>query len=449
MSLAKIHELLNRLGQPQLALGIEQLSVEQKNAFLIQLEKYAPYLSAQQKRMGLQKNLPTFTDGPFSKPINSGNREDRKRGEALIRQGKVGCLLLAGGQGTRLGFNGPKGSVPVSPIKHKSLFQIFCERTKAASDWFERLLPLCMMTSPLNHQQTLDFFEQHRYFGLHSSQVTFFTQEMLPFINEQGQWFLEEPGRIAQGPNGNGDALRLFFENGLWKQWHEQGVEFLNIIVVDNPLADPFDPECIGLADRTQADVVLKVVPRLSSDEKMGIIAEREGRLKLIEYSELPPHAGSFTLSNTGLFCISMEFIRHLYQDLQVKLPLHLACKPAHVLVPTPAGAFQQKIPLWKCEKFIFDLFDYSRSSQVLVYPREKIYAPLKNAEGEKSLKTVRQALCTHYREIYQSLTGKIPLVQEFELDPVFYYPNEKLISALAQYSLSEQTYVSLYPTNF
>jgi UDP-N-acetylglucosamine/UDP-N-acetylgalactosamine diphosphorylase len=177
------------------------------------------------------------------------------------------------------------------------------------------------MTSTLNHTQTVGFLQRHDYFGLSASQVSFLEQAMLPIFDDRGHWLLEEPGKIAEGPDGNGDALRLFFKGGIWKQWKDLGIEYLNVIFVDNPLADPFDPEFVGFTARTGADAALKAVERLSPDEKMGVLAERAGNLKVIEYSEIPADALQFTLSSTGMFCLSMEFIRHLYQELDVEFP--------------------------------------------------------------------------------------------------------------------------------
>lgn len=445
MTAAQIRDILVKLGQQQLLAGIEHLLPTQMQAFLSQLEKYEQDLSLKQKNLLLGHSKPELSDAvPFTGYERSGNETDRKIGESLLREGKVGCLILAGGQGTRLGFEGPKGSVPVSPIKGKSLFQILCERARAASQWAERRLPLCIMTSPLNHAQTLAFFQAHDHFGLESAQIAFFEQGMLPFIDDRGRWLLEEPGKVAEGPDGNGHALRLFFESGLWHQWKSQGVEYLNIIVVDNALADPFDPELIGFIHRTKVDVCLKAVERHSAEEKMGVIAKKSGMLKLIEYTELPPDPFRFTLSNTGLFCISMKCIHHLYEDLKIEMPLHLARKPATVLLGTAKGHFQEKAYVWKCERFLFDIFDHIRKSAVLVYPREKIYAPLKNATGDKSVETVRQALYSHYRDIYQAVTGLFPSVNEFELDPVYYFPSEELRQALAQRPLRPHEYIAV-----
>jgi UDP-N-acetylglucosamine/UDP-N-acetylgalactosamine diphosphorylase len=419
---SSIREILFKLGQQQLLIGLEHLSFAQLQAFAAQLHKYDPVLSAKQKEMLYRRTSHCSSDClPYLKHERSGNSADRKRGEMLLRQCKVGCLILAGGQGTRLGFDGPKGSFPVSPIKGKSLFQLFFERAKAASLWSGHLLPLCIMTSALNHAQTVEFLQKHDYFGLPSSQVFFLEQEMLPILDDRAHWLLERPGKIAEAPDGNGHALRLFFKDGIWEKWQDSGIEYLNVIFVDNALADPFDPEFIGFTARCEADAALKAVERLSSDEKMGVLAEYDGRLKVIEYSEIATDVSQFTLSNTGMFCFSMAFIQRLYQELDVELPLHLARKKAQVLLGTSKGYVQEIAQVWKCERFIFDLLDHVRTSAVLMCPREKIYAPLKNASGEKSVETVKQALLLHDREIYRALTGLLPPASAFELDAAFY----------------------------
>jgi UDP-N-acetylglucosamine/UDP-N-acetylgalactosamine diphosphorylase len=441
---SSIHETLFRLGQQQLLTGLEQLSQAQLHDFALSLSKYDPALSAKQKEVLLQQNPLCFSDIlPYLEHEISGDVENREYGRMLVRQEKVGCLILAGGQGTRLKVDGPKGCFPVSPIQGKSLFQLFCERTKAASAWSGHSLPLCIMTSACNHAQTIAFLQQHDYFGLHFSQVSFIEQSLLPFLDDRGNWLLEKPGKIAEGPDGNGDALRLFFKCGFWDKWKAAGIEYLNVIFVDNALADPFDPEFVGFTAQRGVDIALKAVDRLSPDEKMGILTAHAGKLKVIEYSEIPRDISQFTLSSTGMLCISMQFIHHLYQELNVTLPLHLARKRAPVLLGTSKGVVQEIAHVWKCERFIFDLLDHARTSAALVYPRGKIYAPLKNATGERSIETVKQALLLRDREIYQELTGRSPPVSAFELDPAFYYPSEEMKLKLHQFQLSEHDYVS------
>jgi UDP-N-acetylglucosamine/UDP-N-acetylgalactosamine diphosphorylase len=372
-------------GQPQLLAGIQRLPPLELASFLKQVENYGGALAKQQKELVLAPRTFSHLEGaPYDRFARSGNVEDGLRGQALVREGKVGCLILAGGQGTRLGVDGPKGAVPI--LGEKSLFQLFCERTQEASLGAKKRLPLCIMTSACNHLQTVDFFKTHHFFGLDPAQVSFFVQGMLPLLDDCGDWMLERPGKIAEGPDGNGHALRLFVETGIWAEWRAQGIEYLNVIFVDNALADPFDFEFVGFTARKEVDAALKAVDRLFQEEKMGALVQREGAFRVVEYSEISKSSFPLTLSSTGMFCIAMEFIAHVFSE---EFPLHLARKSAQVLV----SDVQAKRDVWKCERFLFDLLNHTRSSAVLVYPRDKIYAPLKNATGESSFETVRKAL--------------------------------------------------------
>ena len=428
-----LHDTVTKLGQRQLLDGIEHLPSSQLQEFHAKLKTYGSDLNSRQKQL-LLKHEEALNVLPYQKHSSSGNADDRLRGEEMVRQGKVGCLILAGGQGTRLGFDGPKGLFPVTSIRNKSLFQLFCERTQAAGP----SLPLCIMTSPINHAQTVAFFNEHRNFGL--DDVTFIQQGMLPFVDDRGNWLLEKPGKIAEGPDGNGHALNLFFKEGIWEKWKASGVEYLNVIFVDNPLADPFDAEFAAFTMRTHADVAVKAVQRLSPDEKMGVLAERNGKLQVIEYSELPKDASAFTLSYTGMLCFSMEFIQRLNQ---FQMPLHLARKSAKILLGTSKGHCQEQVQVWKCETFLFDVLQAAAATSVLLCPRDKIYAPLKNASGDRSITTVKQALQFFDHEVYHALTGRTAEAQAFELDPAFYYPTPIRIDKLRNYPLREGEYVS------
>ncbi len=383
----RIHELLSQLDQLHLFEGVEDVSEEAQEFFLKQLQHYSLPLRDKQKQVLFpQEKSEQPTYAPCTQFENSGSEEDYKKGLELLEQGKAGCLILAGGQGTRLGFEGPKGAFP---ILGKSLFQILCEKVKAASLQVGRNLPLCIMTSQLNHTETIDFFQRHNYFGLDFSQVSFFQQKTLPFIDDNGNWLLEVPGKVAEGPDGNGHALHCFYETGLWEKWKAIGVEYLNVIFVDNVLGDPFDPEFLGFAARKNVDAAAKTIRRLHPAEKMGVLVEIEGRLKVIEYTEIPPairEGSEFALANTGMFCIAMPFIAHLCGELKAEFPLHPARKTAQI-------ASGEKVSICKCERFLFDLLDYARSSAVLVYPREKIFAPLKNASGEDSPERIEKVL--------------------------------------------------------
>ncbi|MGE3954097.1 MAG: UTP--glucose-1-phosphate uridylyltransferase [Parachlamydiales bacterium] len=280
----------------------------------------------------------------------AGSAEDRQLGQTLLAEGKMGCIVLAGGEGSRLGAGRPKGTIAVAG--DKSLFELIAQRTRG---------PLAIMTSPGNHEATVHFFEEHSYFGL--KEVSFFQQRELPLLTPAGAPFIRE-GRIAMGPNGNGEVMRQFCGCGLWESWERQGVEYLSIVPIDNPLADPFDPELLGFSHRMGNDLTLKSIFAEESRHSVGILAKEGERLSVIEYSELAGEVPKGALANLSLYCVSMAHAKGVSTK---ELPLHMV-KRGH----------------WKFETFIFDLWDHG---EVLVYPKATCFAPLKTAEDLQLLK--------------------------------------------------------------
>jgi len=442
---------LSQLKQKHLLAGFDCLTPEQKKQFGQQVQKYDRALLQRQHDLLFSKPKRQHPFEPIQNYAHAGSYADRILGEELVRQGKVACLILAGGQGSRLGVDGPKGAVAVSPIKGKSLFQLFSERCRSASLRAGRPLHLAVMTSPLNHNATKEFFASHGHFNLPSSHLHFFEQSVLPFCDDRGNWLLERTGKIAEGPDGNGNALHLLYQTGLYDQWHSDGVEYVNVILVDNPLADPFDAELIGYHCRMHADAVVKAVPRLSANEKMGVVVTSNGKPCVIEYSELSDAdllavgtdgSPRFSIANTSQFSFHIDFIRKIATDRECAMPLHLARKQAPVLLATAQGSCIELVKVWKFETFIFDLLAFAQRVEVLLYPRGLSYAPLKNASGEKSLQTVQDALLAFDRHIYSALSGLPSPSTPFELHPSFYYPTPDLATRWKGKELPSDSYV-------
>jgi UDP-N-acetylglucosamine/UDP-N-acetylgalactosamine diphosphorylase len=398
------------------------------------LTPYGPEVLQRQREALLPRKLPADLL-PIRSWRQAGSAEEIARGSALIAAGAVGCLLLAGGQGTRFGYDAPKGTYPVTLFKKKSLFQFFCEKVRAASLAAGRPLPLAIMTSPLNHDATLSFFNAHRFFGLSPSQVGFFCQHCLPFLDDAGEWIEEKPGTWAEGPSGNGVALHLLRASPIWTAWRSSGVEWVSTVLIDNPLADPFDAALIGHCAEQRADAALKGVLRDDPLEAVGLIGECGGHVRVIEYSELPQDQllarngdGSlrWPLANISLFCFHAPFI----ERLQKEPPLHAARKAYGSCM------------VWKCEAFIFDVLEEAERVSVLVYPREQTYAPLKNASGPFSLKSVQEALVRADRRTYAHVSGLPPPERLFELDPAFSYPTADLAAKWRGRPLPSTDYV-------
>ncbi|MEM8727104.1 MAG: UTP--glucose-1-phosphate uridylyltransferase [Chlamydiota bacterium] len=260
-----------------------------------------------------------------------------------------GCLILAGGQGTRLGFEGPKGCVELPLKERKTLFQILLQKVK------DRKAPIAIMTSPLNHEATFTYLKRENFFGLYN--VTLFQQE-----TEGGV------------PNGNGKAFTYFYREGIWDRWKEIGVKYLQVLPIDNPLATPFDQELIDA--NHGVDLVLRGVERQRPDEKTGVILDRE-TLRVEEYTESTRSNGGL-LRNTGIFSCTLDFVK---LGATVALPLHTVRKRVK-------GTYFSKK-----EYFIFDLFPYANSYKVLFSMREKCFAPLKNAWGPDGLESVAKTV--------------------------------------------------------
>lgn len=377
---------------------------------------------------------------PLTRVVASGSTSDRQLGEQLIAEGKVGCIILAGGQGSRLGGGPSKGMVPVSLIKNKSLFQLFFEKAAAAARKAGRSLPLAIMTSPLNHSETRAYLEKHRWFGAPPETVELFCQEMQPFLDDSGRPLIDSAGQLVQGPDGNGHFFRLFFQSSLGEKWKREGIEILSVILIDNPLADPFDAEQCGLLARTSADAVIKAVSKSHPQEQVGAIALQADKACVVEYFELTDEEKEsrdsegklkYGLANTGILTFSLQFLEQAAADPAVQLPWHFAQK------------LHQGLKVWKCERFIFDLLAYASKTEVLVCPREKCFSPLKALTGEACLETVKNALHAADKAAYFELTGIAPPDKPFELDPLFYYPTAQLREQWKGRNFPEGDYIS------
>ncbi|HEY5235491.1 MAG TPA: UTP--glucose-1-phosphate uridylyltransferase, partial [Rhabdochlamydiaceae bacterium] len=251
-----------------------------------------------------------------------------------------------------------------------------------------------------------EYLLKNDYFGLNASQVHLLMQDSAPFVNDEGNWIEESPGCFAAGPDGNGHSLKKLMESGIGKRWKEQGIESLIVLPIDNPLADPFDAALCGEHALKNREATLKAIKRSDPAEKVGVIVSREGSIAVQEYSELP-EAFQAPLAHIGLFCFSLSFVEKV---AEVELPWHLARKTYG----------NQKI--WKFERFLFDVLAHTQEAGVLVYPREDVYAPLKNLEGNHSLESVQEALCAFDRRLVADLTKMPEPGHLFELDPAFYY---------------------------
>lgn len=332
-------------------------------------------------------------------------------GERLLTAGLVGAILVAGGQGTRLGCTGPKGLVRVGPISKASLFDVLFGRLRAIRRRFGRSVPLAIMTSSATDAETRQFLRDAGHCGLDPDFVHVFRQHDLPALDEDsGTLLLDAPDHLAMAPDGHGGMLVGLHESGGLDWFGRHGVSHLASFQVDNPLALPLDREFLGYHALSQADFTTQVVLKREPGERVGIVVEQAGRYAVVEYSDLPPalaaerrpdgrlrfHAGSI-----AVHCFTKAFLdRAAARD--DSLPLHLA----HKVVPflDDAGALvRPSIPnAIKFERFIFDLMPLADRVTVVEIEARDGFAPLKNPAGSAAdaPEHVHAALVDHARRL-------------------------------------------------
>jgi UDP-N-acetylglucosamine/UDP-N-acetylgalactosamine diphosphorylase len=259
---------------------------------------------------------------------------------------------------------------------------------------------------------------------------------------------LQSPGKLAKGPDGNGNCLRLLYHSEIWEKWKKRGVEYLNVIQVDNALADPFDTGFLGFHAYRKNDASMKCIFRQNETEKVGVIVSFQGKLKVIEYSELSEECGKkdaegrllYPLANIGSFCFSMEFIKKhaLHSE---PLPWHVANKMVQAWDHQVLEGKKKK-QAWKFEYFLFDVFEEVQKAAVLVSPRETCYAALKNESGDKSIGTVQEALIAQDRRIFKKITGIEPPDSIFELAPSFSYGSSEQLKKWKAKSWPKLSYI-------
>ncbi|MFN0065993.1 MAG: UTP--glucose-1-phosphate uridylyltransferase [Chlamydiales bacterium] len=423
-------------------------SLENPRVLAKQLEAIDLSLLQKQRQLIGESVGPHNTFCPLTRYKESCSSEDIAIGKEAVGRGEVALLVLAGGQASRLRSEKPKGCYPITSLQKKSLFQLLCEKVRAASKQQQRELQVAFMTSPSNHEETEHFFEEYKFFGLKPKQVTFFQQSTLPLLDDRGKLFLESSEQLAKGPNGNGGLYKAVVVSGLYEKWKKEGIQTVHVLPIDNPLPLPFDFGLMGFHKREENEITLVAGEKKDPLESAGNIVESGGKPAIIDYMELLQEKKSardkegrllYHLSNLGIYCLSLSFIHQMHTT---RLPLHVVKKA----VPQWIGGktITPKEPNgWKSEYFIFDVLPFAQRSGVVIFPREVTYAPLKNSHGEGSIGSVSASLMAFDHKVFAEVTGKKPeRTAVFELSPQFYYPTKELQARWQGVELPGPTYI-------
>ena len=317
-------------------------------------------------------------------------------GESMIRDGKVAAFTVAGGQGTRLGHDGPKGTLVVTPVGNRTLFQLFAETILAVGRRHDTVIPWYIMTSAANHAQTVEYFESHGFLGLPRKDVVFFEQGMLPLFGFDGRILLSEKHRVSLGPDGHGGSLKAMVVCGALDDMRKRGVEVVSYFQVDNPLVKPIDPLFIGLHAETKSEASTKVTPKADDLERVGNVCVRDGKVQVIEYSDFPEKlahrknadgARTFDAANLAIHLFNVDFIQRIVGE-SFRLPFRRAEKAVPCIdesgVPLRPGEHNAV----KLEMFVFDALPLADNPLVLEVDRSEEFSPVKNATGRDSLET-------------------------------------------------------------
>lgn len=363
-------------------------------------------------------------------------KEAAAAGEEALRQGKVAAFTVAGGQGTRLGYDGPKGTFPVTPVRKRPLFAVFAEKLLAAERRYGRRLPWFIMTSGLNHEQTLAAFEEAGYFGLDPEQVSFFRQGRMPAVDFEGKILLADKGRIAMSPDGHGGALRALVRSGAIERMRAGGIEAISYFQVDNPLVHAVDPAFIGFHLAAGSEMSSKMIPKAYPEEKLGHFCRRAGSTLVVEYSDMPKEMQEerdesgelrFLAGSIAIHVLDVAFVDRLGGKASShRLPFHRANKKIATLDGDGRPVKPEEPNGIKFEQFVFDALPQAANPVIIETRRESEFSPVKNAEGLDSPETCRQDQLRQWARWLRDAGVELPVDASglpefnFEISPLF-----------------------------
>ena len=405
-----IKKTLRKYSQEHLLNGYERLDEVKQKQLLGQIESTDFELINSlynNTKKELEHHNDTITPIEFldKEKLNGFYRSFQETGEKAIRAGKLAAVTMAGGQGTRLGHNGPKGTYDIGLESHKSLFELLSDSLREQGRKFDVTIPWFIMTSEENNKDTVEFFAKHRNFGYEKDKnLFFFKQGELPMVDTEGKILIGEDGLIKSAADGHGGIYESLVKNGMTRKMRELGVEWLFIGGVDNCLVKMVDPLLMGIAIQKQVTAAAKSVVKANPQEKVGVFCKKNGRPSVVEYTEIPEEMAQATDERGELIYGESHILCNLFNIEAVErmgskpLPYHSAFKKATYIDKDGNKVVPNGPNAYKFEAFLFDAFGELDDMAILRVKREEEFAPVKNAEGVDSPETAREL----YRKFYQ-----------------------------------------------
>ncbi len=399
---------------------------------------------------------------PVVEPNRPDAREALDAGEEALRAGRVGLLLVAGGQGTRLGFNGPKGAYPIGPVSKRSLFAFHAEKIHNLQRRYGCTLPWYIMVSHANAEETEQFFKEHAYFGLEARNIRFFTQRMVPCVDEAGKFMLEAPDRLAMNPNGHGGSIPACVENSITADCRERGVDTLSYFQVDNWAVKVVDPYFVGYHVSRNGEMSSKNHRKTQVREAVGVHCLCDGEYRVIEYTALdiypqlletlPDGSPKYYAGNPAIHILDVGFIERVCADYD-KFPWWRAFKKIPYLDARGNLVKPEKPNGYKFETFVFDALRFIKHVPIaLLINREGEYTPIKQFDGDNSVKEAWRSNGRYWAKWLDAAGYPIPRDEHgepaipIEISPRFAWSQEEFLAKAPKAPASSAGHIAIGP---
>ena len=430
MNYAEAEKLLKGCGQEHVLAYWKKLNKKEQEALLAQIATIEPKsVKYCQSALAKGAEVPDSSKGKAPKvAVLKGKKlaEAIAAGEKELRAGRVAALLVAGGQGSRLGYDGPKGCFSIGPVTGAPLFYFHARKILARTIRYGRAIPFYVMTSEANNAATVKCFEENDYFGLNPDDVFFFTQGMWPGMTQDGKIILDAPGHVFMSPDGHGGLIAALKKSGALDDMKKRGIKSVFFFQVDNPLVEIADPAFIGYHVLNKSEYSLKLCAKRDPKEKVGVPMQFGKTFRMVEYTEMTDEQCNRKGKDGQLYFLYGSPAIHVFdraflqREAGKPMPLHLAFKKIP-FVDAKGQVVKPDAPNgYKFEKFIFDILPNAKAAAFLAFDQKDEFSPVKNAEGGDSPATCKADMQAKWKkwlaEAGVEVKGDLPI----EIDPAY-----------------------------
>ena len=437
MNYQEAEKLLAKCSQEHVLKHWKKLNKKEREALLEQIATIDPKSVARcAEALGKGADVPDSSKGKAPKvAVLKGKKlaEARAAGEVELSEGRVAALLVAGGQGSRLGYDGPKGCYEIGPITNAPLFYFHARKILARSIRYGASIPFYVMTSEANNAATVQCFEENDYFGLNPDDVFFFTQGMWPGMSAEGKIILDQPGHIFMSPDGHGGLLAALKRSGALADMKKRGIKSVFFFQVDNPLVEIADPAFIGYHVMNKSEYSLKLCAKRDPKEKVGMPMRFGDTYRMVEYTEMTDEQCNRKDKSGKLYFLYGSPAIHVFdrafleREAARPMPLHLAFKKIPYVDEKGALVKPSDPNGYKFEKFIFDILPNAKTVTFLAFDPKDEFSPVKNADGADSPASCKADMQAKWRSWLKECGVTVDESVPVEIDPVYALDAEDL----------------------